>query len=90
MRLEVERLTLGYGRRTILAEASLEPLPGGAITALIGPNGAGKSTLLRGRPGCCRRAARCGSMGRRWPGSRWSGGRGPSPTCRRACRRAWR
>lgn len=51
MRLEVERLTLGYGRRTILAEASLEPLPGGAITALIGPNGAGKSTLLRGLAG---------------------------------------
>ncbi|PHK94901.1 iron ABC transporter [Pseudoroseomonas rhizosphaerae] len=51
MTLEIERLTLGYGRRLVLRDVSLEPLPGGAITALIGPNGAGKSTLLRGLAG---------------------------------------
>ncbi|WP_159999816.1 ABC transporter ATP-binding protein [Roseomonas sp. 18066] len=49
--LEIQGLTLGYGRREILHGASLEPLRGGAITALIGPNGAGKSTLLRGLAG---------------------------------------
>ncbi|HWX49758.1 MAG TPA: ABC transporter ATP-binding protein [Roseomonas sp.] len=50
-RLEIKDLTLGYGRRTVLREASLAPLEAGAITALVGPNGAGKSTLLRGLAG---------------------------------------
>ncbi|MFC3126667.1 ABC transporter ATP-binding protein [Pseudoroseomonas globiformis] len=51
MKLEIEGLTLGYGRRTILKDAHVEPLTGGHITALLGPNGAGKSTLLRGLAG---------------------------------------
>ncbi|WBV42315.1 ABC transporter ATP-binding protein [Pseudoroseomonas cervicalis] len=51
MRLEISGLTLGYGRRPILNDASLEALQGGGITALVGPNGAGKSTLLRGLAG---------------------------------------
>ncbi|MGY4803520.1 ABC transporter ATP-binding protein [Teichococcus aerofrigidensis] len=51
LRLEIERLTLGYGRRVILQDVSLKPLRGGHITALVGPNGAGKSTLLRGLAG---------------------------------------
>jgi len=50
-RLEIKGLTLGYGRRPVLREASLAPLEAGAITALVGPNGAGKSTLLRGLAG---------------------------------------
>ncbi|MCQ4161456.1 ABC transporter ATP-binding protein [Roseomonas sp. GC11] len=51
MRLEISGLTLGYGRRPILTDATLAPLAGGAVTALVGPNGAGKSTLLRGLAG---------------------------------------
>jgi branched-chain amino acid transport system ATP-binding protein len=44
--LDVEGLTTGYGRTTILRGLSLT-VPVGEATALLGPNGAGKSTLLR-------------------------------------------
>lgn len=45
-RLEAQRLTCGYGRRTIFQDLSLVVEPG-EVLALIGPNGAGKTTLLR-------------------------------------------
>ncbi len=41
-----DRLSFGYGARTVLADASLS-LRAGELCALCGPNGAGKSTLLR-------------------------------------------
>src|SRR5947208_9372244 len=44
--LEVNGLSTGYGRTTILRDLSLT-VPVGQATALLGPNGAGKSTLLR-------------------------------------------
>ncbi|HEY8637013.1 MAG TPA: ABC transporter ATP-binding protein, partial [Candidatus Limnocylindrales bacterium] len=39
-------MTVAYGDRTILADASFSLRPGERV-ALVGPNGAGKSTLLR-------------------------------------------
>lgn len=40
-------MTLSYGRRTVVRDASIELHPG-TVTAFVGPNGSGKSTLLRG------------------------------------------
>jgi iron complex transport system ATP-binding protein len=45
--MRLEQVSLSYGRRTILEDASLEALPG-EILGIIGPNGSGKSTLIRG------------------------------------------
>ncbi|WP_134774489.1 ABC transporter ATP-binding protein [Ornithinimicrobium flavum] len=45
--LRAERLSLGYGERTIVHDLDLT-VPEGKVTAIVGPNGCGKSTLLRG------------------------------------------
>ncbi len=44
--LAADAVTVAYGDRTIVADASLS-LRAGERVALVGPNGAGKSTLLR-------------------------------------------
>lgn len=44
--LEVEDLTSGYGKTTIIRGTSFA-VEEGAITAIIGPNGAGKTTLVQ-------------------------------------------
>lgn len=41
-----ESLTLSYGKRRVVEEASLS-LEAAKVTTLVGPNGSGKSTLLR-------------------------------------------
>lgn len=46
MRVEVDRLSRGFGAVTALDAISFE-LPSGSRAALIGPNGSGKSTLNR-------------------------------------------
>ena len=46
MLLEVEGLTAGYGRQSILFDVDVS-FHGGAVSAIIGPNGAGKSTLMK-------------------------------------------
>lgn len=49
--LLIEHAQVKYGRKVVIADASLPLLRPGTLTALIGPNGAGKSTLLRGLAG---------------------------------------
>lgn len=44
MSLLIDRVTVSYGSKVAVREASLELGPG--IHALLGPNGAGKSSLL--------------------------------------------
>lgn len=44
--IRLEHVTLGYGQRILLRDASAE-LADGALVALLGRNGSGKSTLLR-------------------------------------------
>ena len=48
--LEVENLTAGYGRVTVLHDVALQLEPA-KITAVLGANGAGKTTLLRSLSG---------------------------------------
>ena len=48
--LEVCNVTLAYGARLAVENASLEVQPG-VITALIGPNGSGKTSLIRAASG---------------------------------------
>ena len=45
MRLELERITAGYGETMAVRDASIV-VPSGKAVALLGPNGAGKTTLL--------------------------------------------
>jgi branched-chain amino acid transport system ATP-binding protein len=44
--LQLQNVTVGYGRLIVLRDVSLD-VPAGQIVALLGPNGAGKTTLLR-------------------------------------------
>ena len=44
--LELERVTIALGGRTILADTDLT-VGAGEFVGVLGPNGAGKSTLLR-------------------------------------------
>ena len=44
--LELDNLSVGYGRRVLLKDLCASILPGQILT-LIGPNGAGKSTILK-------------------------------------------
>ena len=43
--LRVENLQISRGRKTVLADVTLDLLPG-EVLGVLGPNGAGKSTLL--------------------------------------------
>ena len=45
-RLGAERITIGYDRRVISRDLSIE-IPDGSFTVIVGPNACGKSTLLR-------------------------------------------
>ncbi|MHB8449906.1 MAG: ABC transporter ATP-binding protein [Mycobacteriales bacterium] len=46
LRLELDRVSAGYGRVEVLHELSVG-VPAGRVVALLGPNGAGKTTTLR-------------------------------------------
>jgi branched-chain amino acid transport system ATP-binding protein len=51
--LEIDTMTVGYGRAPVLRDLSLE-VPEGTITAVLGANGAGKSTMLSAVSGLVR------------------------------------
>ncbi|MEA2498018.1 MAG: heme exporter protein [Actinomycetota bacterium] len=53
--IQIEKLTVAYGRTIALDALDLELRPG--ITGLFGPNGSGKSTLLRAIAGLLRPTA---------------------------------
>lgn len=55
--LQLHGITVRYGKRQVLHDLSVGPLPRGELTALVGPNGSGKSTLLRTLAGLCRPVA---------------------------------
>jgi ABC-type Mn2+/Zn2+ transport system ATPase subunit len=44
--IRFDQVTLGYGRRVVLADVSLAVAPGDFL-GIVGPNGAGKTTLLK-------------------------------------------
>ena len=44
MKLEIEHVTFGYGKTTVIRDMNLVLTPG--VYGLLGPNGAGKSTLI--------------------------------------------
>ncbi|MFT4083717.1 MAG: ABC transporter ATP-binding protein [Nocardioides sp.] len=46
-RLTAQELTVGYDKRTVVDDLTLE-VPDGSFTVVVGANGCGKSTLLRG------------------------------------------
>ena len=46
MTLELQQVTAGYSRHTVLRDVDLV-VPDRSVVALLGPNGAGKTTLLR-------------------------------------------
>ena len=46
MMLDIQSLTVGYGRIPVLREVSIQVKPG-QLVAVVGPNGAGKSTLFK-------------------------------------------
>lgn len=48
--IQVEGLTLAYGKIQVVKNVSFDIVPG-EVTALIGPNGAGKTSLIRGISG---------------------------------------
>jgi branched-chain amino acid transport system ATP-binding protein len=70
--LELEAVSAGYGRITVVRDVFLEA-PMGQITCLLGRNGAGKTTLLRAIMGLLPRTGTvrvAGQDTRGWPGSR--------------------
>ncbi len=44
--IEVQQVTLGYGRRVVVSDLSLNIRPG-QMMGLVGPNGCGKSTIIK-------------------------------------------
>jgi len=46
--LELENLSLAYGRNVVVRDLTFRVAPG-EMVGLIGPNGSGKSTVIRAR-----------------------------------------
>jgi iron complex transport system ATP-binding protein len=56
--LEIEALSVAYGRRHVIDGLDIAPLRAGTLTVVLGPNGSGKSTLLRALAGLVRARGR--------------------------------
>ncbi|CAM5221014.1 Iron complex transport system ATP-binding protein OS=Castellaniella defragrans OX=75697 GN=HNR28_002106 PE=4 SV=1 [Castellaniella defragrans] len=54
--LEIQALSVNYGRHPVIHALSAGPLPPGRVISLLGPNGSGKSTLLKALAGLLRPA----------------------------------
>ena len=52
--LQIQDLSVAYGRRSIIRNLSAGPLEPGRVVSLLGPNGSGKSTLLKALAGLLR------------------------------------
>lgn len=52
--LQIEGLSVAYGRRRVIESLGIAPLRAGTLTVVLGPNGSGKSTLLRALAGLVR------------------------------------
>ena len=46
LKIEMQNVSLGYGRKLVLQDVTLKVMPG-EMVGLIGPNGCGKSTIIR-------------------------------------------
>ena len=46
IKLEMQKVTLGYNHHPVLQEINLKATPG-EMVGLIGPNGCGKSTIIK-------------------------------------------
>jgi len=46
IKIEMQNVRLGYGRKVVLKDLTLQVMPG-EMVGLIGPNGCGKSTIIR-------------------------------------------
>ncbi len=49
--LSIDRVTVGYGGRPVLADVTVPLLEDGTVLGVLGPNGVGKSTFLRALAG---------------------------------------
>lgn len=49
--LRIEKLSVAYGRRTVIQSLNAAAIQPGELTVLLGPNGSGKSTLLKALAG---------------------------------------
>ena len=46
IKIEMQKVSLGYGRKVVVKDITLQVMPG-EMVGLIGPNGCGKSTIIR-------------------------------------------
>ena len=56
--LDIALASAGYGRRQVLSDIAVAPVPPGSLVAVIGANAAGKSTLLKALAGLIRASGR--------------------------------
>ena len=54
--IRLENVCLGYGKKEIIKDLSLD-LNKGEILSLLGPNGSGKSTTIKGIAGLLKRTS---------------------------------
>jgi len=75
MRVEIDRVSAGYGRRRVIEDVSLT-IDDGACVFILGPNGSGKTTLFRAILGLIAATSGQGRVDGEcvadWPRARWA------------------